>query len=369
MPLPGRQLTPGSYRYGFNGKELDANGTGMGGGGNTYDYGFRIYNPQIAKFLSVDPLSSDFPFLTPYQFASNMPIAAIDIDGLEAVIVVTAEYWNKKITKAVSDGDINRAITLAVLASTIRLTSIPFTAWKYATGKGGWVNGAPATYNFSEKNPQGVTIVFKNDNGVEQFIHFNQNNMLKGKAVEAQPGLLSLGPIGEMAEFALGGIVSRMSGVSEGLTNFMNESVDLPNIEGGGYTLTVSSGYAGMQGPTRMGESSGSINVDLLSAVLGAAVGGEGAYNGKNVTGFTPANWASKAGNIADKFSNYLTGYEAAYKASEASGLHDWLGLNDPKLIGFKCDGPACRGDTIKTDNLNDTTNHPGPITPVYEKK
>lgn len=55
----------------------------MGGGGSTYDYGFRIYNPAIAKFLSVDPLTASYPELTPYQFASNTPIMFIDIDGLE----------------------------------------------------------------------------------------------------------------------------------------------------------------------------------------------------------------------------------------------------------------------------------------------
>ena len=57
----------------------------MYGEGNVYDYGFRIYNPRIGKFLSVDPLTSTFPFLTPYQYASNKPIVAIDLDGLEAV--------------------------------------------------------------------------------------------------------------------------------------------------------------------------------------------------------------------------------------------------------------------------------------------
>ncbi|WP_375577560.1 RHS repeat-associated core domain-containing protein [Marivirga tractuosa] len=70
-----------AYRYGFNGKEKDVEG--MGGGGSTYDYGFRIYNPRIAKFLSVDPLTSEYPWYTPYQFAGNKPIMAIDIDGLE----------------------------------------------------------------------------------------------------------------------------------------------------------------------------------------------------------------------------------------------------------------------------------------------
>jgi polyhydroxyalkanoate synthesis regulator phasin len=33
----------------------------------------------------VDPLTSKYPMLTPYQFASNTPIQAIDLDGLEAV--------------------------------------------------------------------------------------------------------------------------------------------------------------------------------------------------------------------------------------------------------------------------------------------
>ncbi|MDH5381820.1 MAG: hypothetical protein OEW75_13260 [Cyclobacteriaceae bacterium] len=69
------------YRYGFNGKEKDP--SGEWGSQSVYDYGFRIYNPGIAKFLSVDPLTGCYPMLTPYQFASNRPIDGIDLDGLE----------------------------------------------------------------------------------------------------------------------------------------------------------------------------------------------------------------------------------------------------------------------------------------------
>ena len=54
------------------------------------DYGFRLYNPAIGKFLSVDPLSPNYPMLTPYQFASNTPIVAIDLDGLEQFKVTAA---------------------------------------------------------------------------------------------------------------------------------------------------------------------------------------------------------------------------------------------------------------------------------------
>jgi RHS repeat-associated protein len=79
--MPGRTFSSSSYRYGFNGKENDNE---VEGEGNIYDYGFRIYNPRIAKFLSIDPLTTKFSELTPYQFASNTPLWAVDIDGLEA---------------------------------------------------------------------------------------------------------------------------------------------------------------------------------------------------------------------------------------------------------------------------------------------
>ena len=70
----------GAYRYGFNEKEQDPE---VEGTGNIYDYGFRIYDPRIGRFLSTDPLFKGYPYYTPYQFAGNMPIWAIDLDGLE----------------------------------------------------------------------------------------------------------------------------------------------------------------------------------------------------------------------------------------------------------------------------------------------
>jgi RHS repeat-associated protein len=78
--MTGRSYSSGSkYRYGFNGKENDKETTGT----STYDYGFRIYNPTLGRFLSVDPLTKGYPALTPYQFASNNPVEGIDLDGLE----------------------------------------------------------------------------------------------------------------------------------------------------------------------------------------------------------------------------------------------------------------------------------------------
>ncbi|MFY0255719.1 RHS repeat-associated core domain-containing protein [Chitinophaga sp. 30R24] len=61
----------GRYRYGFNGKENDNE---VKGEGNQQDYGMRIYDPRLGRFLSVDPLTQHFPWYTPYQFAGNKPI-------------------------------------------------------------------------------------------------------------------------------------------------------------------------------------------------------------------------------------------------------------------------------------------------------
>jgi hypothetical protein len=42
-----------------------------------------ISERDILRFFSVDPLTPQYPELTPYQFASNRPIDGIDLDGLE----------------------------------------------------------------------------------------------------------------------------------------------------------------------------------------------------------------------------------------------------------------------------------------------
>jgi RHS repeat-associated protein len=83
MLMPKRSYSAaGSYRYGFNGKENDNDVKGLG---NQQDYGMRIYDARVGRFLSVDPLQEHFPELTPYQFCHNSPVDGIDLDGLERV--------------------------------------------------------------------------------------------------------------------------------------------------------------------------------------------------------------------------------------------------------------------------------------------
>jgi RHS repeat-associated protein len=78
--MPGRNINTQNTRYGFNGKENDNEVKGLG---NQQDYGMRIYDPRLGRFLSVDPLTKQYPHYTPYSFAGNSPIANTDKDGEE----------------------------------------------------------------------------------------------------------------------------------------------------------------------------------------------------------------------------------------------------------------------------------------------
>lgn len=53
--------------------------------------------------MSVDPLTRSFPMLTPYQFASNTPVTAIDLDGLEASLNFTQEQWEDGMSVGISN--------------------------------------------------------------------------------------------------------------------------------------------------------------------------------------------------------------------------------------------------------------------------
>ena len=81
MLMPERSYASPAYRYGFNGKENDNE---VKGEGNQQDYGFRISDSRLGRFLSVDPIANQYPELTPFQYASDCPVKFVDIDGKEA---------------------------------------------------------------------------------------------------------------------------------------------------------------------------------------------------------------------------------------------------------------------------------------------
>jgi RHS repeat-associated protein len=125
MLMPGRSpISSIGYRFGFNGMEKDDE---FKTNGNSYDFGARIYDPRLGRFLSVDPLSKKYPELSPYQFASNNPIQFVDIDGLEAGDPPNND-GNTKVEKSTAEkvlGIVTKGVEHLFDNVTFTLTSVP----------------------------------------------------------------------------------------------------------------------------------------------------------------------------------------------------------------------------------------------------
>ena len=93
MLLPGRNSSEEEYRYGFNGMEMDDEIHEVKG--SSYDFGARLYNPRIGRWLSRDPKAATYPSFSPYIFSVNSPISCIDIGG-EYTIFVNGEVGNEQ---------------------------------------------------------------------------------------------------------------------------------------------------------------------------------------------------------------------------------------------------------------------------------
>lgn len=70
--------TSDNYRYGMSGKEKLNE---WQGNGNSYDFGARVLDPRLGRWLAVDPLKEKYPGLNPYNFVANSPIKYLDPDG------------------------------------------------------------------------------------------------------------------------------------------------------------------------------------------------------------------------------------------------------------------------------------------------
>ncbi|SEH39988.1 DUF6443 domain-containing protein [Chryseobacterium culicis] len=68
-----------AYNYKYNGKELQENGM--------YDYGARMYMPDLGRWGVMDAMSEKYRRHSPYNYAVNNPVMVIDPDGNDVVSV------------------------------------------------------------------------------------------------------------------------------------------------------------------------------------------------------------------------------------------------------------------------------------------
>ncbi|WP_343631547.1 RHS repeat-associated core domain-containing protein [Fluviicola sp.] len=89
MEMPGRNNNIDKYRYGYNGMELDNE---VKGNGKSYTTEFRQYDPRLGRWMSLDPLMAEFPWMSPYVAFNDNPVYYTDPLGLKGGPAVEYMY-------------------------------------------------------------------------------------------------------------------------------------------------------------------------------------------------------------------------------------------------------------------------------------
>ncbi len=161
----------------------------------------RIYDNRVARFLSVDPITNQYPELTPYQFASNRPIDGIDRDGLEHERIVGGSapdfsLFNMFLPKekqlsSVTTEAMKKSYQKGVAAGTVAgaaITADLYTGGKITTGMvmfGGF-------YHNKGKTPQARVMQSKDAwNHISQAGMMWATGMVVGKSLEVATPILA----------------------------------------------------------------------------------------------------------------------------------------------------------------------------------
>ncbi len=77
-------------KLGYNGKEISEE-LGL----DTYDFGARNYNPDLGRWMNIDPLAARYDAYSAYSFTINNPIYFVDPDGKQIIIYYNSNGKNK----------------------------------------------------------------------------------------------------------------------------------------------------------------------------------------------------------------------------------------------------------------------------------
>ena len=113
--MPGRSFHGSDeYRYGFQGQEQDPE---VKGDANSISFKYRIHDPRIGRFLSLDPLAKSYPYNSPYAFSENRVIDAVELEGLEKVeaYVKMRVSWTEVQVEMVDGEEVKTEVTKSAM--------------------------------------------------------------------------------------------------------------------------------------------------------------------------------------------------------------------------------------------------------------
>jgi len=131
----------------------------------------RIYDGRLGRFLSVDPLTKSFAWYSPYQFAGNTPIAAIDLEGGEQKIMINWRDATGNVTKTKMvkfDFTNTNSLYQSLSAGLNTTTTYDLEGTKFNSTNAIFTSGFDA-YKTGTTNPRGNQNKIRPNNGILNF--------------------------------------------------------------------------------------------------------------------------------------------------------------------------------------------------------